>query len=103
MERNDCYYEPLDNIFCEKDLNMTDINKTEFENKNQSSPLINFQKSKSPFQISNIKAYEDEKYLKFKNSYQTSQNNFNNNGNNNRKNQKRLFYNKSMGNTTPNR
>ena len=101
MERNDYYYEPLDNIFSEKELNTTDINKTELDNKNQSSPFINFQKSKSPFQISNIKAYEDEKYLKFKNSYQNSQNN--NNVKNNRKNQKRLFYNKNVGNTTPDR
>jgi hypothetical protein len=101
MERNDYYYEPLDNIFSEKELNTTDINKTELDNKNQSSPFINFQKSKSPFQISNIKAYEDEKYLKFKNSYQTDQNN--NYAKNNRKNQKRLFYDKNVGNTTPDR
>ena len=78
------------NMLIEQPLNITEINKSIFENRNQSnSSSPNFQKTKSNFQFGNIKAYEDKNKLS-KNNYKYNQN-------------RRSYYNKSIGNTTPNR
>ena len=51
--------EPIDNIFFEQPSNTTDIiNKSFLDNKSQiNNPSPNFPKSKSNFQISNIKTF----------------------------------------------
>ena len=77
------------NMLIEEPLNTAEINKSIFENRNQSnSSSPNFPKTKSNFQFGNIKAYEDKK--------KSNQNNYK--YNQNRNNPKR-----SIGNTTPNR
>ena len=92
--------DPIDNIFFEQASNMTEINKSLFDNKSQiNNPSPNFQKSKSNFENSNIKEYDDKINSNFKKFNKTSQNYYNYN----RNNQKKSFYNKSIGNTTPNR
>ena len=92
--------DPIDNIFFEQASNMTEINKSIFDNKSQiNNPSPNFQKSKSNFENSNIKEYDDKINSNLKKFNKTSQNYYNYN----RNNQKKSFYNKSSGNTTPNR
>ena len=77
------------NMLIEEPLNTAEINKSIFENRNQSnSSSPNFPKTKSNFQFGNIKAYEDKK--------KSNQNNYK--YNQNRNNPKR-----SIGNTTPKR
>ena len=50
------------NMLIEEPLNTAEINKSIFENRNQSnSSSPNFPKTKSNFQFGNIKAYEDKK------------------------------------------
>ena len=101
IERNSYFNkmnDPLDNIFLDNQnpLNTAEINKSIFDSKNNSyNSSQNYKNSKSNLELENIQGY----------NYQNANRLVNNNRlnkNNNRNNQKRA-YNKSIGNTTPNR
>ena len=101
IERNSYFNkmnDPLDNIFLDNQnpLNTAEISKSIFDSKNNSyNSSQNYKNSKSNLELENIQGY----------NYQNANRLVNNNRlnkNNNRNNQKRA-YNKSKGNTTPNR
>ena len=101
IERNSYFNkmnDPLDNIFLDNQnpLNTAEINKSIFDSKNNSyNSSQNYKNSKSNLELENIQGYN------YKNANRLINNN-KTNKNNNRNNQKRA-YNKSIGNTTPNR
>ena len=101
IERNSYFNkmnDPLDNIFLDNQnpLNTAEINKSIFDSKNNSyNSSQNYKNSKSNLELENFQGYN------YKNANRLVNNN-RLNKNNNRNNQKRA-YNKSIGNTTPNR
>ena len=88
--------EPSDNVFLDRLLNITEINKSIFDNKNSSyNSSPNYKNSKSNFEYGKIKGFNDKNIDNY-----IYNNRLNKNKN---KNNKKIIYNKSIGNTTPNR